>query len=155
MIKQTYIGLYKDQACTNKVSEHWDIEPDNNPTFSVPLTYIPYGGQNVSDTWTLFLKCKTGFKTQGLVRIFVHDTLITPESAKTKNRWTIGLNSRLLNTFWGQTLLYTGVVTDTPMPVYIKCRSLGPVAAVINDVHDAIIPDFTVHLMIKAKIVRA
>lgn len=152
-LKQSLLNVFKDVACTNRVSEHWDDSADTNPISTIKPLAIPFAGTLESDTTVVYLKCAERFKTEGLVEISINDIYRTQSSEYTDNRWMISLNPYLEGEFWGNTIYIERAIAAIPIPIYIKARTMGPPHTSFTASRDAISLDYSVHLMIYAQIV--
>lgn len=153
---QKYLAVYRDKACTNVVSQHYGPTGDTNPITPARPIIIPYAGVNVSDLLVYYIKAKPGFTTIGETQITIIDYILTGASAHTDNRWMISLSKNMEDAFWGTPVYISKPISgeDQPIPLYIKCRTLGPVNTVITDSQDAVVDDYSVHLLIECQIAR-
>lgn len=154
-IEQDYIALYRDAACTIKYSEHWSSHPDSRPVTPVHQLTVPYAGILMSDIFPVYLRCKPGFKTRDPVVITIDDMAYNQGGQGVKNRWMIGLDPLLRGSWWGEPLVIEKVITSTPLIIYVRARTLGPVKINFSEQYDVDIDDFNTHFMIKAFIKRA
>lgn len=152
---QSMLNAYKDAACTNRISEHWDAATDSNPVTTLRALPIPFAGTVESGVMPIYLKCATGLRTEGLVAISVDDIYRTGSSEDTKNRWMISRNPYLDGEFWGNTIYLDEYITDSPMPIYIRARTMGPPSIGFTINRDAVALDYSVHIIIDASIVEA
>src|SRR5665647_1372811 len=43
-LRQSLLNMYKDTACTNRISEHWDDSKDSNAISTIKMLPIPFAG---------------------------------------------------------------------------------------------------------------
>lgn len=154
-VNQDFLGLYRDPQGKYRYSEHWAADRDMRPVTPPHQLAVPYQGTLLSDIFPTYLIVKKGFTTIDPIQITIDENAFNQGGHGTSNRWMIGLDPLLRNSWWGSPIyIEEPLVHEKPIPIYVRARSLGTIDTKFSAKYDTNMQDWNVHFMIDANIRR-